>query len=264
MNDPHQIERASMRCRVLEPKGSALMHQLWIVLNVCLVGLATASAASAPTSSNAGTTSIAGALGASSSGGQSSAARSAGSPMGLLDPMEAFKPQVRQTGPSSFEVKFTIAPRYYLYRERLGLELIVESVKPRTNKPVGNESSADGKIAVAERKAPGRSADTHKLQMTMPVGKLIDDPTFGRVEVYEQNLLATAVINPDKSHRGAIKLAVMSQGCAAEGVCFPPQRFEFSLPTWRPGTNPKASAETWISPSKADTLGFGRRSASPR
>lgn len=241
-----------------------------LVAVACALGLvASTNLGAASPSAPSATTSVSGALGSPSLRGQTSAAPGSGLSQTLLDPLEAFRPQVRQKSPTLLEVKFEIAPQYYLYRDRLGLELSANAADPRATGASTGKLSV-GATSAGNDKKPSSPAAARKLLMTMPSGKLIDDPTFGRVEVYEQSLVATATIKPSKDAPDGLAVTVFSQGCAAEGVCFPPQRFEFSLPPWRPKMgSPDAAAGAgsggnWISPRTADTLGFGKRPSSAR
>jgi thiol:disulfide interchange protein DsbD len=211
--------------------------------------------------SAAPTTSVSGALGAPAASGPRSSSAESSSAMSLLDPLQAFRPQARRTSPTHVEVRFEIAPRYYLYRERLGLEQVGDS----PTLPSVPDTSAKAGAATKARSTDGKDHPrpaTSRLVMNLPTGKMIDDPTFGRVEVYEQSLLTTAAVKSAADGTRGINLVVTSQGCAAEGVCFPPQRFEFTLAPWR-ASAPHQAASVWTAPRTSDTLGFGRRASLP-
>lgn len=115
----------------------------------------------------------------------------------LLPPEQAFRAQARMLDRKTTEVRFAIAPGYYLYRKRFQVELIGKAV-------------------------PG-------AQIKFPKGRIKEDPTFGRVETYEGSLtfrFRSGAVNAGE----AVGLKVISQGCAEkEGVCFPPFTQSFKL-----------------------------------
>ena len=63
-------------------------------------------------------------------------------------------------------------------------------------------------------------------KISLPRGKIKVDPTFGRVEVYEQPMsLSAATALTDNT-----ELTLVFQGCSAvAGVCYPPTKRTFSL-----------------------------------
>ncbi len=160
----------------------------------------------------------------------------------LLDPAEAFRPQIRTINASTVEIKIDIAPGYYLYRQRLRVDEIGET--PST--PAG-----------AGAPVPKR------FQLTTSAGKMINDPTFGRVEIYEKSVALIAKLpKPDKKIGTALpaqlptEVTFISQGCAKAGVCFPPQRQRFVVTAKAPGDQ---AASAWSLPAQDNTsLGFGQ------
>ena len=106
----------------------------------------------------------------------------------LLDPEDAFKfsAAIRDDG-RGVEARFTIADGYYLYRERFGF------------------AASDG----VQLGAP-----------QYPPGKIKFDETFNRkLEIYRGNVTVNL---PVKSGSGAFTLTAKLQGCADQGVCYPP------------------------------------------
>ncbi|MBC7704869.1 MAG: protein-disulfide reductase DsbD [Rhodoferax sp.] len=87
-------------------------------------------------------------------------------------------------------LRWTIAPGYYLYRDRLEV----------TAKPSGAELAVD-----------------------RPAGETKTDPAFGPVEVYHGQLVVPVRSEAAKS------LHVTWQGCAEAGLCYPPQTREIAL-----------------------------------
>lgn len=106
----------------------------------------------------------------------------------LLEPDQAFRFSARVLGPDAIEVRYQIAPGYYLYRDKFKF-----AVKP-----------ADIALAAPE----------------LPPGKLKKDEFFGEVETYRGEL---RIRLPLKSAGvGQATLTATSQGCADVGVCYVP------------------------------------------
>lgn len=138
----------------------------------------------------------------------------------LLEAKDAFKPQLRQRDAFTAELKFDIAPGYYLYRDRLRVEHMVAT-------PAAASTKSKDKSTKSAKPA---AAPTSILALSAPSGKPVDDPTFGKVEVYETS--ATILIDLSKFNRKKeedVRIALISQGCAIAGVCFPPQKQLFTL-----------------------------------
>ncbi|WP_179403044.1 protein-disulfide reductase DsbD [Burkholderia guangdongensis] len=105
----------------------------------------------------------------------------------FLDPAVAFKFSSSES-PGQVDVHFKIADGYYLYRERFAF-----AVK-------------SGQATLGEPQMPG--------------GHVKFDQTFGKnVETYRGDL---TIHVPVKQAAGPFELAVTSQGCADEGICYPP------------------------------------------
>lgn len=110
----------------------------------------------------------------------------------FLDPEVAFKVSAAMVEPGVAEVKFTIADGYYLYRERL-------------------KFSADG-ATIGD--------------IVMPKGKVKFDETFQKeVETYRHELLVRVPVQAAAD----FTLKVSRQGCADQGLCYPPLDSEFKL-----------------------------------
>ena len=178
----------------------------------------------------------------------------------LLDPEMAFRPQFRLRDATTAEIKFDVVPGYYLYRDRIRVEGV--AVEPQV-------ASRPGK----HKQGSDASRATTPLVLTMPAGRFVEDPTFGRVEIYDRSMVvqvdlapppavskATGATSRPAAARAPNKFRLTSQGCAAAGVCFPPQQHEFALPATVSGSRDSRTAETgWVLPIAAATsLGFGR------
>lgn len=103
----------------------------------------------------------------------------------FLPPEQAFRVEAQMAAPDRAEVRVRIAPGYYLYREPLRL-------------------SAEGaSLGAAE----------------IPPGKVKFDENFQKnVETYRGELRLTVPVQAG----APFKLAVVSQGCADAGLCYPP------------------------------------------
>ena len=106
----------------------------------------------------------------------------------FLEPEKAFRFVARALDERTVDVEFTVAPGYYLYREKLAFE------------------------------AAGAVLGTPQL----PPGKVKFDETFRKdVETF-RDVLHVAV--PVTQAAAGFRLIVTSQGCADAGLCYPPMR----------------------------------------
>ena len=169
-----------------------------------------------------------------------------------LDPSQVFHPKIRIRDPFTAELSVTIAPGYYLYRDRLRVELIAHIAD---GKP-GKSPTTGGKLPKAKP----------LLALSTPAGKSVDDPTFGKVEVYENSVsvlidLARFQQGLSKTNPGneALRLNLVTQGCAVAGVCYPPLSQIFVLPF----KTAKAAdtADNWVRPLSTTNMGFGKPAA---
>lgn len=110
----------------------------------------------------------------------------------FLDPEVAFTVAAKLVEPGVAEVRFGIADGYYLYRERLKFE------------------SDDAKLGTP----------------VLPKGKVKFDETFQKeVETYRNNLVVRVPVQAGKD----FVLRVSRQGCADQGLCYPPLETELKL-----------------------------------
>jgi thiol:disulfide interchange protein DsbD len=116
----------------------------------------------------------------------------------LLEPDLAFKMRVAASSSTTLVVDLIPANGYYLYRDRIRFALkntrgvVIKSVK-------------------------------------LPVGKVKDDPTFGRMETYEKPVQAEIALERAPNAK-TLTLAASYQGCNEKtGVCYPPQDKEVNL-----------------------------------
>ena len=107
----------------------------------------------------------------------------------FLDPEEAFRFTYQNTE-DALELSWDIAPGYYLYRDRFKLQ------------PESQAASAEF--------------------TQLPTGEMKDDPEFGRVEIYREQLTLSARLNAPSHEAAEQALTVTYQGCAEDGICYPP------------------------------------------
>lgn len=111
----------------------------------------------------------------------------------MLPPDEAFKFKAEVVTPDKVRASWEVADGYYLYRERFKFD-----------------------------------TETKKLSLDSPIypqGNNTDDPAFGKMEVYREEVAIDIPIKRGETAEQAIELAlkVKYQGCADAGLCYPPQ-----------------------------------------
>ena len=111
----------------------------------------------------------------------------------FLDPEVAFTAAAKMVEPGTAEVTLTIADGYYLYRERLKFT----------------------------------SEDAQLGEPVLPKGKVKFDETFQKeVETYRHSVVIRIPVKAE--HEFSLK--VVRQGCADQGLCYPPLESVFKLP----------------------------------
>jgi thiol:disulfide interchange protein DsbD len=108
----------------------------------------------------------------------------------LLEPEKAFRLSARALDPATIEVRFDIAPGYYMYRDKFAFAA----------EPAGVKLGAPA----------------------FPKGETKKDEFFGVMETYRKRVAVTLPVE-GVGEGQKLKLAVTSQGCADIGVCYPPQ-----------------------------------------
>jgi thiol:disulfide interchange protein len=109
-----------------------------------------------------------------------------------LEPEQAFRFSAQAVDAQTVEVRWEIAPGYYMYRDKFSF-----SVEPGTL----------GKVE-------------------FPAGHIKEDENFGRVETY-RDLVRLQL--PVSGAGGKITVRATSQGCADIGICYPPQKHVATL-----------------------------------
>ncbi len=128
----------------------------------------------------------------------------------LLEPEQAFRFSARVADPQTLEVVYTVAPGYYLYRDKYRFAL--ESAAVKLGKP------------------------------RIPAGKVKEDEFFGRVEIQTGTVTLRLPLEKRPAEALKVTLKATSQGCAEAGVCYPPveSRAVLSLPALA-GAAPEAA-----------------------
>ena len=118
----------------------------------------------------------------------------------FLHPDEAFV-MVHDVANGVLRVTWDIAPGYYLYRDKMHVESQTEALS--FGPPV------------------------------LPRGEMTDDPEFGRVEIYRNEVTVPLAIGAAGADKRAARAQIGYQGCAEDGICYPPikKAIDFVLPT---------------------------------
>lgn len=114
----------------------------------------------------------------------------------FLHPEKAFVMRAEMASPDTVRLRFTIAPGYYMYRERFAFAI--------DDAPV----------------TPG--------EPRFPAGRVKFDPTFNKeMELYFSDIAIELPLSawPASAAGQEFALKVTGQGCAVKGLCYPPQDF---------------------------------------
>ena len=110
----------------------------------------------------------------------------------FLHPDEAFVVAASVDGPRRLTVQWAIADGYYLYHDKFTFEII------------------EGDAAV------------DSAAVTVPPGKIKEDPSFGRVEVNVGDVSVDVPLVREGTGRIPVTLQVGYQGCKDNSLCYPP------------------------------------------
>ena len=156
----------------------------------------------------------------------------------ILDADQAFQLIVNVLDPQTLEVRWTIAPGYYLYRDKFRLSLV---------------------------ETPGVSI----AGVEIPPGEPKDDPYFGPQQVFHQAAVIVARLNRESVGEMEVRIKADYQGCAEIGVCYPPlsQTVSVVLPIHSPlpqaGEGPGVRVEPQTTPALRATPPDPRRGEGP-
>ncbi len=113
----------------------------------------------------------------------------------FLEPDQAFKLSGKVIDAKTVELRYVIAPGYYMYRERLAVAAAPEAAKLGA--------------------------------LVVPKGIVKFDETFQKdVEIYHDELVVPV---PVSAAPALFKLEITGQGCAEKGLCYPPRKQAFKV-----------------------------------
>nr|WP_253637814.1 protein-disulfide reductase DsbD [Achromobacter insolitus] len=140
----------------------------------------------------------------------------------FLEPEKAFIFSAEMVAPETLELRYRVAPGYYMYRERFGI----------TISPIGAATLGDA---------------------VYPKGEVKYDPTFEKdMEVFHQDVVIRV---PVAAGGQPFTLTVTAQGCADAGLCYPPMDSSVKL-------TPVAGGYALAGPGGAAAAATGASSAS--
>lgn len=116
-----------------------------------------------------------------------------------LPPEQAFQVSARLIDPGKINVLFTLKPDYYLYKDKVSLEI---------------------------KGSPG----VRLLRADYPAAITKQDKSFGPTQVYPKSFEVHGLIAGNEKNSSPITLVARYQGCFETlGVCYPPQTSEIKL-----------------------------------
>jgi thioredoxin:protein disulfide reductase len=134
----------------------------------------------------------------------------------FLKPEKAFPFEARLLQRDLLEVRFQVAPGYYLYRDKF--QFAIEPTEIKLGTP------------------------------QFPAGQIKEDPTFGRTEILRGESAILIPLTPSPPTGETITLAITFQGCADSGLCYPPKTQKVPLSPRLP--TPTSNAERSIPPTQ--------------
>jgi len=115
-----------------------------------------------------------------------------------LDPDQAFVFTLDVADPDTLVARWTIAPDYYMYRDKIRIR------------------STDPAVRIG--------------QLDLPPGEKKQDEFFGEIEVYHGNLEVKVPLIRTRGEAQDVSFEVRYQGCAEKlGICYPPIKKQFLL-----------------------------------
>ncbi|WP_157954901.1 protein-disulfide reductase DsbD [Ignatzschineria ureiclastica] len=114
----------------------------------------------------------------------------------LLRPTEAFSPAIHRKGDQEFVLLWDIHPDYYLYKDKISIEL----------------KNSNGEL----------------IPVTLPAGKPHEDEFFGKQEIYDNSIIIPLTLANNAGMNTAY-FELEAQGCAKSGYCFAPQQYSLEV-----------------------------------
>ncbi len=133
----------------------------------------------------------------------------------FLDPDDAFQVTVDVTDSNTLRASWVIAEGYYLYRDKTGF--VLKDAQDIVLGPI-----------------------------QLPPGKTKNDPFFGPVEIYQHVIEAPIPLERATGPAQTITLEAKYQGCAEQGICYPPitKQLSVNLPAHTATTTTIAATKT--------------------
>lgn len=113
-----------------------------------------------------------------------------------LSPDAAFKLDLSAIDAQTIKARFTVAPGYYLYKERIKLNV---------------KSPAEAKVA----------------KIILPAGEMKEDHNFGKQEVYHHDFNAN--IQLPATLKSKVTVDASYQGCSEKGLCYAPIKKSYTV-----------------------------------
>ena len=139
----------------------------------------------------------------------------------FLDPDVAFQADIIVESPTSLVVRWIIAEGYYLYRDKLSIQI----------------SGSNGVTAAAAE---------------IPAGEVKHDEFFGDVQVFHNEVQARVPLVRSSGKAADLSVQLGYQGCAEAGICYPPikKQIPVTLAAYDPD---KLQAATITQPAATNT-----------
>jgi thiol:disulfide interchange protein DsbD len=119
----------------------------------------------------------------------------------FLSPDQAFQVKLDVVNAKTIRASYTIAPGYYLYRERI-------------------------KFSITGRPDAGKV-----VSVNLPTGEIKNDPNFGRQEVYHHDFKADVIVDAVNQD---LSIETGYQGCSDQGLCYAPIKKIFEVDLSKP------------------------------
>lgn len=132
----------------------------------------------------------------------------------FLDPEQAFQVHLRGLDAQRLELHFEVAKGYHLYRERIGVTI-----------------DPPGALRAGEPQLP-------------PGEKVFDNGFQKEVEIYRRPITLPVALTSTPAR--PMQVAVSYQGCADDGLCYPPTERRFEVAAGARGLAVKALAEPGV------------------
>ncbi|MEC9376224.1 MAG: protein-disulfide reductase DsbD [Pseudomonadota bacterium] len=110
---------------------------------------------------------------------------------------EAFVPSIKSIDPFTLEIRWEIAPGYYLYKENF------------------SASNPENQVQLGK--------------LILPNGSIIDDLEYGETEVYFNSVVLRLPISRSTPNLQKINIQIDYQGCKEDSICYPPESANLAI-----------------------------------